>query len=171
MPLLDTSLHLVTGSGELAHRGLSWADALGLAFQGLINATRTRSTPPRSCDSPTGPGVTQGTLAKETHPKHSLKGLRLKMERQSFGHLMQRADPLEKTLMLGKIEGRSRRGRQRTRWLDGITDSMDMNMSKLQEIVEDGSRGVLQSMGSQTVGHDSNHNNKSQKKKKTQAPS
>ena len=73
---------------------------------------------------------------------------------QCFGHLLQRADSLKKTLMLGKIEGRRRRGWQRMRWLDGISDSMDMNMSKLWEIIKAGKTGVLQSMGSQRLGHD-----------------
>ena len=78
----------------------------------------------------------------------------LKLKLQYFGHLIRRADSFEKTLMLGKIEGRGRRRRQRMRWLDGIAGSMDMNLSRLQEIVKDKEPGVLQSMGSQRVGHD-----------------
>ena len=77
------------------------------------------------------------SILKEISPEYSLEGLMLKLKLQYFGHLMWRADSLEKTLMLGKIEGRRRRGRQRIRWLDSITDWMDMSLSKLQPLVKD----------------------------------
>ena len=93
------------------------------------------------------------SILKEINPVYSLEGLMLKLKPQYFGHLMGRADSLEKTLMLGKIAGKRRRRWQRVRWLDRITDSMNMSLSKLWDIVDDRGLGILPLMESQGVGH------------------
>ena len=98
--------------------------------------------------------ISKQSILKEISPGCSLEGLMPKLKLQYFGHLMQRTESFEKTLMLGKIKGRRRRGRQRMRWLDGITNVMDMSLSRLWVLVMDRKPGVLQSMGSQRVGHD-----------------
>ena len=103
--------------------------------------------------------ISNQSILKDINPEYSLEGLMLKLKLQYFGHLMWRADSLEKTLMLGKTEDRRRRGQQRIKWLDGIMDSMDMSLSKLGEIVSTGKPGVLQSKGSQSWTRLNNNNN------------
>ena len=92
----------------------------------------------KTLESPLNCQEIHQSILKEISPEYSLKGLRLKLKLQYFGHLMRRTDSFEKTLMLGKIEGRRRRGRQSMRWLDGITDSMDMGLGGLRALVMSG---------------------------------
>ena len=105
----------------------------------------------KTLESPLDGKEIKPAILKEIRPEYSLEGLMLKLKLQYFGHLMRRAESLEKTLMLGKIEGRRRTGRQRMRWLTGITDSMGMSLSKLWDIVKDGTLECCSQWGHRVV--------------------
>ena len=105
----------------------------------------------KTLESPLDARRSNQSIIKEMSPEYSLDGLMPKLKFQYFGHLMQRVDSLEKTLLLGKIEGRRRRGLQRTRWLDGTINLMDMNLSKLWQLVMDRKAWLVQSMGLQEL--------------------
>ena len=108
----------------------------------------------KSLESPLDSKTIKPAILKEINPEYSLEGLILKLKLQYFGHLRRRAHSLEKTLLLGKIEGRRRRGQQKMRWSDGITDSVDMNLSKLRETLKDRGAWWATVHGVARVGHD-----------------